>query len=113
MKTIEKITRDGDIQIFEIIESRKELAKHLRNILFENIYSEYADNKIFNDGDTTIGYYDKEGNFYWISEGEEVKRPNISKIEKYLEHNAGTTVIYGDIEITYNEHYGDWETNLD
>lgn len=114
MKTIEKITRDGDIQCFEIITSRKELASFMRDTLWDSVYSEYADNhRIYFDDDTNTYYYDKEGRFFSISAGDTVKRPNIAKIEKLLQHNPGSTVIYGNVPIIYNERYGDWEADFD
>lgn len=115
MKVVEKITRDGDTQIFEIIESRKELASWLRDELWESVYSGYAadEGNTHKDGDTTISYYNKDGSFVFISEGDKVKRPNVSQIAKLIESNSGTTVIYGNVPIVYNEHYGDWETDFD
>jgi hypothetical protein len=117
MKTIEKVTRDGDTQIFEIITSRRELAEFLRNTLHEYIYSEYAKDwhpdRIFKDCDTTICYYDKDGKYKWISEGEKVNRPNIANIEKMMSTNGSTIVIYGNVPIIFNDHYGDWEVDFD
>jgi hypothetical protein len=112
MKTIEKLTRDGDTQIFEIIESRKELASWLRDSLWDNLYSQFKE-PVFYDPDTTIAYYDKTDKFYWIAEGEAVKRPNVANISKLVSTNGSTVVIYGNVSILYNEHYGDWETALD
>jgi hypothetical protein len=116
MKTIEKITTDGDVQFFEIITSRKELNEFLHDHLNEYIYSEYAKewhpDKVFKDEDTTICYYDKAGKFACISAGEKVNRPNVSKIEKLLSTNGSTTVIYGDVSISFNERYGDWEVDF-
>lgn len=112
MKTIEKTTRDGDIQIFEIITSRKELKSFLRDLFFDSIYSEYKTG-IWEDGDSSVDFYDKEGSYYGYREGDQVKRPNVANITKLVSVNSGSTVIYGDIEIIYNEHYGDWETDLD
>ena len=117
MKTIEKLNADGDTQIFEIITSRKELADFFYNVLHEYIYSEYAKDwhpdAIFEDADTTICYYNKDGKYTWISEGDKVLRPNVANISKFLSTNGSTTVIYGDVPIVYNEHYGDWEVNFD
>jgi len=113
MKVIEKLTSDGDTQIFEILTSKKELKEWLRGTLCDSVYSKYYKDPIFNDPDTTIAYYDKDGSFHWIAEGEKVKRPNISKIAKFIESNSGTTVIYGDVPIIYNEHYGDWEVDFE
>jgi hypothetical protein len=115
MKTVEKITRDGDIQTFEIITSRKELASFMHDTLWESYYSSYAkdEGNIHTDADTSTFYYDKDGNFFSITEGDKVKKPNISKIEKLLQHNGCTTVIYGNAPIVFNEHYGDWEVDFD
>lgn len=117
MKTIEKIARDGDTQIFEIITSRKELAEFLHNELHEYIYSEYAKDwhpdRVFDNPDTTICFYNKDGKFTWISEGETVNRPNLANIKKLLSTNGSTTVIYGDVPIIFNENYGDWEVDFD
>jgi ATP-dependent protease HslVU (ClpYQ) peptidase subunit len=117
MKVIEKITRDGDTQIFEVITSRKELAEFFRNELHEYIYSEYAKDwhpdRVFEDENTTVCYYNKDGKFVWISEGETVSRPNIANIEKMMSTNGSTIVIYGNAPVVYNEHYGDWEVKFD
>lgn len=112
MKTIEKITRDGDAQTFEIITSKKELAKWLKSALCDSIYGQYANN-MHQDGDSTMYYYNKDGNFFSITEGATVKRPNVAKIEKLIQNNDSTTVIYGYAPIVYNEHYGDWEVDFD
>ncbi|TCL35670.1 hypothetical protein EV210_111136 [Anaerospora hongkongensis] len=112
MKIIEKITRDGDTQIFEIIESRKELSSWLRDALWDNLYSQFKE-PVFYDPDTTIAYYDRADKFHWVAEGETVKRPNVANISKLVSTNGGSTVVYGDVPIIYNDHYGDWETALD
>lgn len=117
MKTIEKLTTDGDTQIFEIITSRKELSEFFHDLLHEYIYSEYAKDwhpdRVFEDPDTTICYYNKDNQYTWISEGETVNRPNVANITKLLSTNGCTTVIYGDVPIVFNESYGDWEVNFD
>jgi hypothetical protein len=116
IKVIEKINKDGDTQTFEIITSRKELADFLHTQLHEWIYSEYAKDwhpdSIFDDTDTTICYYDKNNKFTWISEGETVKRPNISNITKLLSTNGSGTIIYGDIDIVYDEKDDYWRAEI-
>lgn len=117
MKTIEKVCRDGNTQIFEILTSRKELAEFLKDTLHEWIYSEYAKDwhpdRVFDDVDTTVCFYDSDGKFTWIAEGEIVSRPNVSKIKRMMSTNGSTRVIYGDLEIVFNENYGDWEADFD
>lgn len=115
MKAIEKTNSYGDTQIFEILESRKELASYLRDAMWESVYSSYAadEGNLHRDGDTTIAYYNKDGSFVFVSEGDKVKRPNVANIVKLVESNSATTVIYGNVPIVYNEHYGDWEINFD
>ena len=108
MKTIEKITREGDTMIFEIIESRKELAGWMRDQLFDAVYSEYRTGT-WNDDDSSIDCQYKDGTFWGTDFGDSVKKPNISNIVKMISNNCSTTVIYGDIKIVQNEKYGDWE----
>jgi hypothetical protein len=112
MKTIEKTTKDGDIQIFEIIETKKELKQWIRDTFWDSLYSEYKTG-IWEDGDSSVSFYNKDGKYHGYFEGDTVKRFNVANIEKLVSINSATTVIYGDVDIIYNEHYGDWETNLD
>lgn len=71
MKTIEKTTRDGDTQIFEVIESRKELQSFLRDLFWDSLYSQYKTG-IWEDGDTSVDFYDKDGNYTGYREGDQV-----------------------------------------
>lgn len=113
MKTIEKITQDGDIQIFEIITSRNELRKIISEVFWDGLYSEYKTG-IFEDPDTTVAYYDKDNQFHFYSEGEPTtKKINVAKIERLKIDNGSTTVIYGNVPIVQNGQYGDWEAELD
>lgn len=111
MKTIEKTTRDGDIQIFEIITSRNELRSWFHTNLSDSLYSEYATG-IWEDEDSSVDWCDRDGNYWGTELGGEVKRPNLDFITKMVSNNCSTTVIYGDVEIIYNEYHGDWETNF-
>lgn len=105
MKQIEKITRDGDIQYFEVLTSRKELAERLN----DNWWA-INDNQ-WTDEDTAIHWYLKDGTYGCLMEGWPVpKKPAIAQIAQYIESNAATTAIYGKgLSIMQNEHYGDWE----
>ena len=111
MKTIEKTTEDGNIQIFEVIESRKELRKWIRDTFWDSIYSEYKTG-IWEDNDSSVSVYDKDGKYYGFSYGDTVKKFNVSNIVKLVSVNSMTTVIYGDVPIVYNEKYGDWEEDF-
>jgi hypothetical protein len=108
MKTIKKYTDDGDIQFFEIIESKKELASFLRDALWESLYSQYATG-IYDDEDMSTWWIYKDGSVQGAVTGERLRRPNVRNIVKLYQCNPSTTVLYGDIPIKYNEHYGDWE----
>ena len=112
MKTIYKITSDGDTQIFEIITSRKELREWMRSTFWDSLYSQYKTGTWDNE-DETVDWIDKDGNYWGTELGDTVKRPNIANIKKMISSNDSTTVIYGDINIIYNERYGDWETDWD
>lgn len=108
MKQIEKITRDGDTQYFEIIESRKELQEYF-NGYWWNVES--GDTEWF-DEDTAIHWYMKDGSYGCLMDTEPLpnKKPCVQNMIKYIESNAATTVIYGKgLEIVQNERYGDWE----
>ena len=115
MRVIEKITEDGDIQGFEFIQSRKELATFLRDMLWESVYAPYARDKgnIHTDPDTSYFWYDVDGKFYSIHEGDKVARPNVARIKKFMQINSASVVIYGDVPIVKNEHYGDWDAQFD
>ena len=112
MKTLEKTTRDGDTQIFEIIENREELKSEIKSIFWDSLYSEYKTG-VWADEDTSIVIVYKDGSIFGYSQGDEVKRLNISSVAKLAYINPSSTVIYGDVKILQNERYGDWETELD
>ena len=112
MKVIEKITRDGDTQIFEIITSKKELREWLKMILCDSLYSQYKTG-VWEDEDSSLSFYDKTGKYHGYYAGDSVKRFNVSNIKKLVNNNSGSTVIYGKVPIVYNEHYGDWEIVFD
>ena len=111
MKVIEKVTRDGDIQFFEIIESRKELGAILKDILWDSLYSQYKTGA-WTDDDSSLYIEYKNGDFAHYCIGSQVKRPNISNISKMQYNNPETTMIYGNIQIVQNDHYGDWDTDF-
>jgi len=112
MKTIEKINQYGDIQIFEIITSKKELHSWIRDTFWDSLYSQNKTG-IWEDSDSSVNFYDKDGNYQGFFEGDVVKRFNVNNIKKLVSNNAATTVIYGDVPIVYNEEYGDWEVAFD
>jgi hypothetical protein len=112
IKTVEKITRDGDIQIFEIITTRKDLREFLRDLLWDGVYSSEPLG-IWNDCDSSLHYYDTNGLYHGFSEGDPVKRINHRTIDRLISDNGCTTVIFGDVQLIYNDRYGDWETALD
>jgi hypothetical protein len=105
VKVVRKKTRDGDEQIFEILQSRKDLAQWLREMDVK------SGNKWY-DEDTSISFYDTSGKFYHIEEGGVIPRFNVAKIRKLLSVGDATTVIYGKVSIVFNEKYGDWETEF-
>ena len=112
MKVIEKTTSDGDIQIFEIIESRKELRGWIRDAFWDSLYSQYRTG-IWEDGDSNVVFYDKDGKCHCFYEGDAVKRFNISNIDRLISGNDSTVVLYGNYTLEYNEHYGDWNAYID
>lgn len=112
MEIIEKVTRDGDTQIFEIITSKKELRGWVRDMFWDSLYSMFKTG-IWEDCDSSVNIYDKDGRYHGYYEGDEVKRFNIANIERMVSVNSYSTVIYGNVQIIYNEHYGDWETDFD
>jgi len=112
MRIEERTTRDGDTQIFEIIENRRELRDWIRTTFCDSLYSEYRTG-IWEDADSSVYFYDKDGRFHGFNEGDEVRRFNVANIARMVSCNSATTVIYGDVRILQNEHYGDWETDLD
>lgn len=112
METVEKITRDGDTQIFEIITSKKELREWIRLTFWDCLYSEYKTG-IWEYDDDYVVFYDIYGKCHSFFTGDEVKRFNIANIDKMVSGNDSTTVIYGNVPIVYNEHYGDWDVDFD
>lgn len=109
MKTIQKFTDDGYQQIFEIIESKKELHSWIRDHFWDSLYSEYKTN-IYDDEDSSCCFWNKNGDCTCFFHGDKVKKFNISKITKLISTNSSTTVIYGNVSIIKNEKYGDYET---
>jgi hypothetical protein len=97
---MKKIEKDNG-QIFEIIESKKELKSFLIDTL-----SPF--DKIWNDDDSSLSFYDVDGNCHSFAMGDKLEKINTSKIESLIEINDSTIVIYGNVEIVYNEHYEDW-----
>ena len=53
MKTIKKITRDGDIQYFDIIESRKELKSWVKTLFYDSKYCD-SPSGIWEDEDAFV-----------------------------------------------------------
>ena len=112
MHTIEKLTRDGDIMYFQVIESRKELSSFMRDWLWDSLYSQFKTG-LWLDQDTSIDYQYKDNSWHGTEYGDRVERPNIANIIRMISMNSGDIVIYGDVKIVYNEHYGDWQTEID
>ncbi len=91
MKTI----RTANGQIFEILTSRKELGNYINDI---------ADKRYVNSTDDCVYYWlTKDGLSHWDG------IPNISQISIFVEDNGTTKVLYGKINIVYNEHYDDYD----
>jgi hypothetical protein len=107
MEIIEKTTKDGDIQYFEILKSRKELSEWLHDNLFEAYQS-----GIFNDEDSSIVYYTKDSSCHIIEFGDKIKHLNAANIAKFVHYGPNSTTIYGNIPIIQNAHYGDWEVDI-
>ena len=112
MKNIEKITRDGDIQQFDIIENRKELRSWVRDIFWDSKYSEDATG-VFEDEDSVVHYYDKSGNYHGFSAGDAIKGLRISQISRFVWCNSCSEMVYGNVPIVYNEEAGYWEAVID
>lgn len=111
MKTIEKVTRDGDIQYFDIIESRKELKSWVKTLFYDSKYCD-SPSGIWEDEDAAVNYYDKSGNYHGFYPGDEIKGLRISQIDRFVYSNCSSEMIYGNVPIVYSEDYGDWRTEL-
>jgi hypothetical protein len=109
MKTIEKITRDGDIQYFEKL-TNKDLSWLLKCLFSENV----DEDGLFNDEDSSAEWYLKDGSYGCLCFGwESPKKPAIDKIERFVYNNPATTAYRGKgIAIVQNEKYGDWEIEI-
>jgi hypothetical protein len=105
MKTIEKVTRDGDPQYFQRL-TRKEMADCLRDL-----YAGAVVDGIYTDEDSSAVWYLKDGSSDCLTGGWEApKKPAIAKIEKFVYDNAGDTQIFGKVsDPVQNPRYGDWE----
>jgi len=110
MKTIEKETKYGCNLIFEIIANKKELREWMKWALMDGLSSKGKDGT-WEDEDSSIWWMDKDGEWDGTEIGCPVKRPNISNIKKMISSNPSTTVIYGDIEIFYDEEHDEWLTS--
>jgi hypothetical protein len=108
MKTIEKVTRDGDTQYFQNL-TKKEMAETIRDL-----YSGAVEDGIYTDEDSSAVWYLKDGSSGFLSGGWEApKKPAIAKIEKFVYYNAGDTQIWGKVPApVQNPRYGDWEIEL-
>lgn len=105
MKIIEKITNDGNVQYFEIIESRKELKSWFN--LFD-----WSEKGTWFDDDTSISFQFKNGGYVHFFYGDKKQRINFANVSKMVCHGANSTSIYGNVEILKNDHYGDFEVNF-
>jgi hypothetical protein len=99
---MKKIETDNG-QIFEIIETKTELKSWIKDIVDP-----------FNTGkwdyeDSGLSFYDKSGDCHAFITGDKLGKIKSSDIVSLIENNDMTTVIYGNVEIVYNDHYEDWE----
>jgi len=101
MQIITKLANDGAEQRFVKLTTRKELKQFLKDFDFHS--GEWTDE------DTTVSWYDQNGKFYHIESGERIPRHNKAKIKKLLEVGDWGCTFYGDVEVIFNENYGDWE----
>ena len=111
MKTIEKVTREGNIQYFDIIESRKELRSWVKTLFYDSKYCD-SPSGIWEDEDAAVNYYDKSGNYHGFYSGDEVKGLRISQIDRFVYSNCSTEAIYGNVPIIFNEELGFWQPDL-
>jgi hypothetical protein len=109
MKTIEKTTSDGDKQIFEVIENRKELNSFLKNRLSD---ADYKSNGTWCDEDSSICLVMKDSKEISFHIGDKITSYNKANICSMIEANTATFTIYGDVQIIQDENYGDWRAEF-
>lgn len=113
MKMIEKTTRDGDIQYFEIIETKAEIHEFLKDLLSDSLHKDWGTHE-FEDEDGFIYFYNKDGSSTYLSHGDEVKKmPDVYQMTKFMSGNGYTITVYGNCPIIYNEEDGYWDVDFD
>lgn len=99
MKQIEK-NSDGVTLHFGIWTGRKEMADEIR-FMFGQC------DKFWDDEDSMVHIWMKNGEYIGIGEGDKIPRLNFSNVEKASYSNCSGECFYGDFEIVQNDN-GSW-----
>lgn len=100
MKIIEKDS-EGVTLYFGIWTSHKEMRDEIR-FMFRQ-----CENRIWDDEDSIIHIWLKNGEYIGIGEGDKIPRINMSNIKKASYSNCSDECFYGSFEIVQNDN-GSW-----
>jgi hypothetical protein len=65
--------------------------------------------KTWNDEDSSLTWVDIEGKEHSYSLGDTVEKVNVAKAKQLIYSNPSTTAVYGNVVITQNDRYGDYD----
>jgi len=107
MITIKKTSDSGDIQRFDVLETRTEMTGFINDTL------EHATKDgVWTDHESFLWGFYRNGHCFDCGTCE-IACLNIREIDSLICGNTGTTVLFGDFDIFLNERSGRWQASLE